>query len=106
MLTLISIQYLKSSVISIAVVFNRGEVVKSRWFLVIRGVVESPLWGWHFHGVRLGVTKLPLVMLAVGHRFLDILHYDVILTWYKVVVDSTGRLGWSLIVPVDALVVT
>lgn len=45
-------------------------------------------------------------MLAVGHRFLDILHYDVILTWYKVVVDSTGRLGWSLIVPVDALVVT
>lgn len=50
---------LKSIVISIAVVFNRGEVVKSRWLLVIRGIVESPLWGWHLHGVRFGVTKLP-----------------------------------------------
>lgn len=45
-------------------------------------------------------------MLAVGHRFLDILHHDVILTRNKVVVDSTGRLGGSLVVPVDTLVIT
>lgn len=91
---------------SIAVVFDWGKVVKPRWLLIVRGVIESPFWGWHLHGVRFGVTKLPQVMLAVGHCFLDILHHDVILSWNKVVVDPAGRFGGSLVMPVDTFIVT
>lgn len=74
-------------------------------FLVVWGVIESPFWWWDLHRIRLGVTELAKIVLVVGHWSLNILHHDVIFTWYEVVMNSACRFGWSFIMPIDALVV-
>lgn len=88
-----------------AVITDRREMIEACGFLVVWRVVQTPfggwdlLWEWHW------VTPLAFEAFVVRHGRQGVLHDDLVVVWDKVIMDATCRLGWTLPVPIDVLVI-
>ena len=82
-------------------------MVVSDWLLIIRWVVQPPLWNWHllWYMVGGGERVAALVSFVVGYGLQRVLLHDLICYRDKVIIDPACRFGRILIHPVDIFVV-